>query len=245
MYEYQQHILHIFGVGRLLYEGKRHSMYNMNFRLPDYKEQACSNIYALRSSIEYKRKYDFLCKFTQYCSERRIRWALCCSALIFIKGIWGEFHDFDIIVHPDDIEAMVELLKTIGVEQPILNDQSVYTSIYFNKFKIESIEMDIISEWGIRSGADFVYQYNFDSDELEFLEVSEKLTIPLIPLEAQYLLYRMMCWFEPNRRIKADFISLYLQSYGLEHPTVFKKALTQKLPYWANTEVKDFMKGGQ
>ena len=116
---------------------------------------------------------------------------------------------------------------------------------YFH-YQLGIVDVEIISGFRVKTfNAEYVYSYN--SKEIDFCTIyeEEKITIPMIPVEAQYLLYRMMCWFEPNRRIKADFISLYLQNYGLEHLVVFEKALAQKLPYWAIDEVKDFMKGGQ
>ena len=212
-----------------------------NFRLPNYSEQAQYNKAALRSSTEYATKYRFLIEFAAKCKTLGIRWALCCSTLIFLKGIWGEFHDFDIIVHPDDYIKLKNLLSEWGEEQKILNDQSVYHRIYFGKFKVSEIELDIISEWGVRCGENYVYQYKFDESQIEQLKISEELTLPLMPLEAQYLLYRMMCWFEPNRKIKADSISLYLQASGIENDDVLEEALTQKLPYWAADEVREFL----
>ena len=214
---------------------------NKFFRLPNYAEQAFFNKSALRSSPEYAEKYQFLVEFSAKCKKEGIKWALCCSTLIFLKGIWGEFHDFDIIVHPDDYTKLKNLLSKWGKEKPILNDQSVYHRIYFGKFAVSKIELDVISEWVVRYSGDYIYQYKFNINQIEQLEISEELTLPLMPLEAQYLLYRMMCWFEPNRKIKAESISLYFQSSGIENHDVLKEALTQKLPYWAADEIKEFL----
>lgn len=212
------------------------------FCLPNYKAQAGFNKLALSSNSELAEKYEFLKELTTACSE--VRFALACSTLIFLKGIWGEFNDFDLIVHPDDCVKLINLLYNLGFEETeIKNDQSIYRRNYFGKFHRGKIEIDLVSEWGILGGGNSCYQYRYKEDQIEQLQVSKELTIPLMPLEAQFILYRMLSWHQPERKIKADFIHFYFLSEngGIEHPDVFVDALAQPLPNMVRAEIEEIL----
>ena len=212
-----------------------------SFSLPNYKMQATFNKLALSSNCELAEKYEFLVELTTRCNRDNVRFALACSTLIFLKGIWSEFDDFDIIVHPDDCGKMRNLLYELGfMDAEIKNDQSIYCSTYFGKFYRGKIEIDLISEWGILGGGNSRYQYCYLESQITPLQINEELTVPLMPLEAQFILYRMLSWYQPERKIKADFIYLYFMSEngGIEHPDVFTDALNQKLPNMVRGEVE-------
>lgn len=213
-----------------------------NFNLLNYEAQANFNKLALSSNCELAEKYQFLVELQTVCAN--VRYALACSTLIFLKGIWSEFNDFDIVVHPDDCAKMVSILFEIGFkENEIKNDQSIYKRIYFGKFSRGPIEVDLVSEWGILGGGNSVYQYNYKEKDIDFLQISDELVVPLLPLEAQFILYRMLSWHQPERKIKADFIYLYLASEngGIKHPDVLTKALEQTLPNMVRAEIEELM----
>lgn len=215
------------------------------FSLINYKMQANFNKFALSSNCELAEKYRFLIELTTACKPQNVHFAIACSTLIFLKGIWSEFNDFDLIVHPDDCEKMVDLLHNLGFKDAeIKNDQSIYRRNYFGKFYREKIEIDLVCEWGILGGGNSCYQYHFKEAQITHLKVSQELTIPLMPLEAQFILYRMLSWHQPERTIKANFIYLYFLSEngGIEHPDVFTEALTQPLPNMVKSEIENLTK---
>ena len=217
----------------------------MMFCLPNYKKQAEFNRLALSANPELEEKYSFLIEFTEYCKHYQIRAALACSTLIFLKGIWGEFNDFDMIVHPDDHLKLIGLLSEMGFEQAeVKHDQSIYTRVYFGKFLRGNLQVEVVSEWGILAGGGSLYQYKYKEEQIDYVKVSSELTVPVMPLEAQFILYRMLSWHQPERKIKADFISLYFhpENVGIEHMDVFRDALTQPLPNMVRAEIKGLIR---
>lgn len=213
-----------------------------NFYLPDYEVQSRFNKLALSLNCELAEKYCFLIELKEKCEG--VRYALACSTLIFLKGIWSEFNDFDIVVHPDDCDKMISLLFDLGFkENEIKNDQSIYTRKYFGKFIRGRIEIDLVSEWGILGGGNSVYQYNYKEKDICHFQISDELTVPLLPLEAQFILYRMLSWHQPERKIKADSIYLYFisETGGIEQPDVLYDALNQPLPNMIRAEIEELM----
>ena len=213
-----------------------------NFLALDFESQASFNKLALSSNLELAEKYNFLIELTKNCELNGIHWALSCSALLFFKGIWGDFHDFDIIVAPNHRDEMTKLLvTTLGfTEEPIISDQSIYNSLSFRRFSRGKLEVELISEWGIVGGGNAAYKYCFENNQIDICKVSDELSVPLMPLEAQFALYRMLSWYQPERMVKVRLVYLYLKD-RLEHPEVIVDALTQKLPNTIRAEIEELL----
>ena len=66
----------------------------------------------------------------------------------------------------------------------------------------------------------------------------KNFTIPLIPLEALYLLYAMMEGWQPKRRYKRKLIEQYLIMCGVSFPKILENSLKTELPIWIKKKVK-------
>lgn len=213
-----------------------------NFMPLKFEAQANYNKLALIKNPELKKKYEFLVELTKVCETEKIHWALSCSALLFFKGIWGEFHDFDVIVAPDDCDRFAAVLmnELEFHEEPIYSDQSIYSSLSFRRFAKEKIEVEVICEWGIIGGGNAEYKYHFDNKQIDIVKVSDDLFVPLMPLEALFALYRMLSWYQPERTMKSHFVHLYLEE-NVEHYDVIYDALSQNLPNTIRAEIEDLI----
>lgn len=209
-----------------------------------YTEQSLANIQAFLEDEKYTKRRLVLQKISQLFEANHIKWGLACSSPLFFLGIQDDFHDFDILVAPNDAEIADQLLQTIAEkENPELTParNRYFDDDYFGKFKIDGAELDVISEFGIQTFGTG-YKYHFEAEKIENLKVCNDFIVPAIPLEAQFVLYLMMTGWQPQRRFKKELIGNFLKEKGLKHPEVFEDALcNHALPYWAKAEIRQLL----
>jgi len=208
----------------------------------NYQEQA--NIQAFLEDEKYADRHSVLKTISQLFEANHIKWALACSSPLFFLGIQDDFHDFDVLVAPEDAEKADELLQSIGEkENPELNPARTryFDDDYFGKFKIDGVPLDVISEFGVQTFGT-CYKYHFVAEQIEKIKICRGLIVPAIPLEAQFVLYTMMTGWQPQRRFKKELIGNFLKTNGLNHKEVFEDALcNHSLPYWAKAEIRDLL----
>ena len=74
------------------------------------------------------------------------------------------------------------------------------------------MDIDVISGFKVRTfGTEYLYRIS--SKEIEHCTIyeEEKIHIPMVPLEALYVLYAMMEGWQPKRRYKRMIIQEYLK----------------------------------
>lgn len=208
----------------------------------NYTEQKTANIQAfVFNTEEYGQKYKCLRKLTEAFDNAGVRWGLSCSAVLFFHGISDHFTDYDIVIDKHDIEKAIEILKEIATEEEAYS-KPCFKSDYYGEVVLEGVELDVICVFGVNTfGAHYVY--DFDIKYVNFVEIEEDFIVPLIPEEAQWVLYSMMMGWQPQRRFKRDLLTQYLKTTGIKHPEVFEEALNDQLPYWMKAEIKALQSG--
>ena len=112
------------------------------------------------------------------------------------------------------------------------------SDVYMN-FHVGRVDVDVISGFRVVT-FNTQYYYRYDESEIDYIKV-EKIKIPLISLEAMYILYYMMEGWQPKRKFKRKLIEEFFKENRPEHPQVFEKALKANLPGWIRWEIKKYL----
>lgn len=203
----------------------------------NYEYQKAANILCLLEDVEYSERKEAFNIIVSEFQVANVRWGLACSMNLFLRGVVDEFHDFDLIVEYEDIEKVKQIMKHNG---GILVDEGgngYCESVVYLHYQLGRVDVDIISGFKVVTfGTNF--QYNFCDKELEFVEVGS-LIVPLIPIEALYLLYAMMEGWQAKRRYKRLLIQEYLISKEIRFSLILERALAEnQLPSWIKREVR-------
>ena len=204
----------------------------------NYHMQADNNISSLfEDEWFYGRRKSVLLKVVDSFKKHNVKWSLLCSSQLFFKGVVDDFNDFDILIEYNSIENMREAMKELGAKSKAQGDQSCFGSSMFERYVLDDIDLDMVSNYTVTTFGKR-YRYSYSEDETEFLKEQE-IIIPLIAMEAQYLLYGMMEGWQPKRRLKRVMIESYLKSEGIKHPQILRKALEEEtIPPFLTREVK-------
>lgn len=155
---------------------------------------------------------------------------------LFLNGIVDEFHDLDFIIELSDTEKVKEVMEKIGAILKETGGNGYCESDVYMHFQLERVDIDIISGFRLLTfGTNF--QYKFNENELLTCYI-KNFTIPLIPLEALYVLYYMMEGWQPRRRYKRKLIEQYLIIEGVSFPKILENSLTTELPLWIKKKIK-------
>ena len=114
------------------------------------------------------------------------------------------------------------------------------SEIYYH-YQVERVDVDVISGFRVRTfETEFLYRY--DSKEIEFCTIYEetKITIPMISIEALYLLYSMMEGWQARRRYKRILIQEYLRE-TIVFRSILEGALEKDLPNWIKRNVRELL----
>lgn len=203
-----------------------------------YKYQKEANISCLLEDVEYGERKEALFRIINEFEANKIRYAIACSMNLFLQGIVDEFHDLDLIVEYEDIEKIKKVMKKMGAKLKETGGNGFCESDIYMHFQLERVDIDIISGFRILTfGTHFLYEFN--KKELTFISfISEYPSIPLIPVEALYILYAMMEGWQPRRRYKRILIEEYLIMEGVTFPNILERALNDNLPTWIKKKIK-------
>ena len=81
----------------------------------------------------------------------------------------------------------------------------------------------------------------YSEEEIDYILVENK-KIPLVSMEALYILYSMMEGWQQKRRFKRVLIEEYLLSENVKHGKILKDALEQfQLPGWIKRNIRDVL----
>lgn len=202
----------------------------------NYNYQKEANILCLLEDKEYLERKEALFKIVNEFEKNGIRYGLACSMNLFLNGIVDEFHDLDFIIELSDTEKVKEVMEKIGAILKETGGNGYCESDVYMHFQLERVDIDIISGFRLLTfGTNF--QYKFNENELLTCYI-KNFTIPLIPLEALYVLYYMMEGWQPRRRYKRKLIEQYLIIEGVSFPKILENSLTTELPLWIKKKIK-------
>lgn len=202
----------------------------------NYEYQSEANVLCLLEDEEYLERKEALFKLADEFNKSAIRWGLACSMNLFLRGLVDEFHDLDLVVEEEDIPKVKDIMEKNGGILKATGGNGFCESNCYMHFQLKRVDIDIISGFRIITfGTKFLY--NFNESEIEYIKVEEK-KIPLIPVEALYLLYAMMEGWQAKRRYKRLLIGEYLVTRDLKFPDILVNSLEEQLPAWIKKEVK-------
>lgn len=155
---------------------------------------------------------------------------------LFLRGLVDEFHDLDLIVEIEDVPLIMKVMENIGGVLMATGGNGFCESNAYMHYQLDRVDIDIIAGFRVVTfGTKFLY--NFNKEQIEFVEI-DTIIVPLIPLEALYLLYCMMEGWQPKRRYKRLLISEYLIIKKLNFSIILEKSLEENLPSWIKRQVK-------
>ena len=204
------------------------------FSIP-YLLQAYLNKSAFQNSPKYREKREILEKISKAFEQAGIKWALSCSAALFFRGIVDGFNDFDILLSKDSMEKAKETLRNLGV---VLNESTPQKDDYFcspdfQQARYGNVEFDLITDISIKTFGK-TYTYKIEQG-LEMNSLDGNYPLPLIPIEAQLVLYGKMEGWESTRLLKRYWCHQYLLEMKktqkvLRYHEILKDALEQGMP---------------
>lgn len=205
----------------------------------NYNYQANANIQCLVEDPEYKERKEALFLISHHFDKENVKWSLACSMNLFLRGIVDEFHDLDLIVDINDIDKIQKIMEKLGAILVGTGGNGYCESDKYMHFQLGRIDIDIISGFRVITfGTKFVY--NFNINELEYIEI-EHVKIPLVSMEAMYILYSMMEGWQPKRRYKRILIEEFLLREEIQFNAILKRALKENLPGWIRRNIREIL----
>lgn len=206
-----------------------------------YKEQALNNMVCLYEDVEYHERKEVFVSLVNELKKFNVGWAIGCSMNLFIRGIVDDFNDVDIIVDSNDIEKIKKIMEEKGAILTGTGGNGFCESDMYMHYQLGRIDVDIISGFRIVTfGTEYYYPYkSWQTDMIEIMDIR----VPLIALEAMYILYYMMEGWQPRRKFKRVLIEEYFNYEKPKHIEVFKEAIEEfALPGQIKWAVKRLMK---
>lgn len=209
----------------------------------DNKYQSEANISCLFEDKEYSDRCYAILEVLRAFKEKNVHFGLACSFNLFLRGIVDEFHDFDIIIDNKDVDKVKKIMENLGAELIATGGNGFCESEVYMNFHLGRVDFDIISGFKLLTfGTQFIYHYNEDEIEMIKIYENETIEIPLISLEALYLLYAMMEGWQPKRRYKRVLIQEMIEKNNVKFAGIFHNALEeQELPGWLKREVRKLL----
>ncbi|MBR1820404.1 MAG: hypothetical protein IJ769_02145 [Clostridia bacterium] len=120
-----------------------------------------------------------LARIARRLNAANLTWGIGASLLLYFKGITDDFNDIDIMVAPQDAEALRRILCELGKLQPP-NPKAQYRTERFYEFVIDGVDVDVMAGFAIvKDGV--TYDCPFDAASVrEYVEVNGER----IPLQA-------------------------------------------------------------
>lgn len=207
----------------------------------NYEYQSEANIECLLEDVGYLERKKVLLKIVEEFSRANIGWGLACSANLFLRGIVDEFHDYDLIVDSNDIPKANEVMKSLKAELLGTGGNGFCESDYYFHYQLGIVDVEIIAGFRVKTySCEYVYGYNPREIDVCSIYEENKITIPMIPIEAQYLLYSMMEGWQLRRRFKRILIQEYLRE-EIKYRCFLERALEKDLPNWIKRNVRELL----
>ena len=205
-----------------------------------YGDQALNNMVSLYEDTEYKERKEVFLELIQLFKENNVKWALGCSMNLFCRGLIDDFHDLDIIVDKCSIETIKKIMNDLGAVLTETGGNGFCESDIYFHYQLGRVDVDIISGFRVVTFGTSYY-YPFKENEIDVINTMQ-LTIPLISLEAMYILYYMMEGWQPKRKFKRMLIEQYWEVETPKHLEIFKYALDEHdLPGQIKWSVKNII----
>ena len=205
-----------------------------------YDYQSKANIQCLLEDIEYSERKEALFTLYDELNKADIRWGLECSTNLFIRGIVDEFHDLDLLVDIKSIPKIEEIMGKLGAILKETGGNGYCESDMYMHFQFGRIDVDVISGFRLVTfGTHFEYYLN--PEELQYMHL-EGRNIPLVSMEALYLLYSMMEGWQARRRYKRVLIEEYLLREEIKFPHILENSLGSNLPGWIKRNITAILK---
>lgn len=189
-----------------------------------WETQRLANNLAFLTSDDYTVRKKILESVCRAFKGKDVTWALAMSSSLFFRGITDDFNDFDILISIDSIEEFEETFRSIeGANIDDNTQQKVaFTSPFYREATINGFHFDLIGNMAVSTYAR-TYQYVLKKSDVEFITIDGGLTIPLSPVEANFLLYGMMCGWQARRIFKRELCYDYLAYAGIKNRDVFER----------------------
>lgn len=152
-------------------------------------------------------KLALLSQIAREFNHENLTWAVGASILLYFKGISSAFHDIDIMVAEEDVDAAKAILSSLAELQPATPNTSFKTK-YFLEFSAQDIELDVIAGFVIAHG-DTEYYFPLEKGDIKDATEIGGVRIPLHSLSAWRTYYKLM-----GRNEKARLIDEWLQARG-------------------------------
>ena len=204
--------------------------------LYDYNYQSQEKIRCFLNDTEYsERKNSFEVIFREFL-ESNVRFALICSSSLFFMGLVDDFHDFDILIDIRDEDEVKKIMEKNNARLVGTGGNGYCESDVYLHYQFGRVDVDIIGGFQVNTYGTS-YKYNLSSTELNYVRI-DSAKVPLVPAEAQYLLYSMMEGWQAKRRYKRLLIEDFLVR-TLEYPNILKRSLEREhLPNWIRSNVE-------
>lgn len=209
----------------------------------DYNQQASANIACLFEDGEYTERKNGFLKAIKAFKKAGIRFGMACSFNLFLRGRVDEFHDFDLIVDLEDVPKVKEIMEKLGGQMVRSGGNGFCESEAFMSYALGRCDFDIISGFKVITfGTQYLYRYSENEIEnIELYDEDEIIKVPLITMEALYILYAMMEGWQPKRKFKRLLIQAALED-EMRFPSIFEDALeNQNLPGWLKYEMRKLL----
>ena len=203
----------------------------------DYQSQA--NIQCLLDDTEYAERKEAFYKIFSDFKEAGIRYGIACSMNLFLRGVVDEFHDIDLIVDSNDIHKIEEIMKLNNAVLKETGGNGYCESDIYMHFQFGRVDIDIISGFRLVT-FNACYEYHFNPVEIDYIHIEDN-SLPMISMEALYILYSMMEGWQARRRYKRILIEEYLLREKLNYSKIFKNALNSRLPGWIKRNIKEIL----
>ena len=206
----------------------------------DYQKEA--NISCLLEDVEYEERKEVFFKIITNFSKSGIVWGIACSMNLFLRGIVDEFHDLDLIVDGEDIHKVKKIMDKLGARIIGTGGNGYCESEHYYHYQLGRVDIDVISGFKVRTfGTEFIYRIRSKEVDYTTLYEEKKVHIPMIPLEALYILYSMMEGWQPRRRYKRILIQEYLKKENILFRNILEDALTEEIPSWIKRNIRSII----
>lgn len=152
---------------------------------------------------ETMKKVHLLKQIARKFNEASITWALGASMMLYFKKITSEFHDIDLLIANENVEAARKILSEMGEQQPP-NPNPKYQTKTFMEFVINSMDVDVMAGFTIFSDGK-LYDCSLKKEQIvEWIDLEgEKIPLQSPLLWRDY--YRLM-----GRKEKVDMIEKHI-----------------------------------
>jgi len=192
--------------------------------MSNYQEQAIVNMKAFCSESKFAEKKAFLLYLAEEFNKQGVRWCLTCSSTMFFRGITTDFHDFDILIHWEDISKAIGVVKAKNAVDLTKGDQTHFASTLFNKYQLGNVYFDLFSEWRVKDPFHFTYVWT--ERDVEKFDI-DGITIKMVTDKIQFVLYAAFSpWAQEKRLGQAILIAEYLKTPEGNRPR-FEKTVNE------------------